>query len=952
MSTPLNTGSPAPFPVREGSHSIPTILAGALVLVAFAIRVVDLSAQSLWWDEAYSALLAAQGPRAIFRELRDFDFHPPLHYLLEMLWLPIAGRTEFALRFPALAAGVLTVAIGAATGRRLFGRGGYLSVGLVFALSPFLVYYSQEARMYAPAALLATLSLYLLLRARAADQWRWWGLYAGVCVLGLYTFYYFVFIPLVAAGYALLAPPRSLRRLVRVTAACAAIALGYAPWLPILLRRNAVWDSQWATTSSPAKIVGWTWQTLVLGIADPKLPAQSLVPALLIAIGVVGLIGLALSGWRSALDQPPAGSRTGAEGGGPGWGWHAGLALAAFIVPLALMAAIAAIKPVFHPRYAIAAVPGLCLALGGAIAGAWLPTRARWLRLTRIVTAGTLIALVLGAAGFGNLNLKTNPAYARDDYRAAVGYIQSRLGPTDTIIYNAHPGFTFYYHGAAPASFFPPAPYEEDAIADALTGLARGRDRIWYLRHFEVPTDPEGFVDQLLERGARKYDERWFGALRVTGYQLDPGRAFSGATITSTRHNLANRLALTGYSLAAGAIQSSGSLEVRLRWQVLGPTDDYGVWVGLTDAQGVAWGREDRQPRNSRLELSSRWQPGEVVTTRHLLPTLIGTPPGQYQVVAGVYRLSDVRGLDVLDELGRPRGQTVSLAPVTVSRATSPPVSDPALPGKLRMALTPSVELTGFGIDAARASPGGRLRLATLWHALGPGASATLVVRLTAGGSAPTTVATEILGGAYPASGWTSGEVVREQREIRLPATLSPGPATLDIGLTTSGREPERFVPLGPIDISAVTRTFDAPRLERPLDVAFGRPGAQPEISLLGARLASTPTKPGEKVRVTLYWQAIVDGATRYRVFTHLLDAAGEIRAQRDGEPRDWTHPTDGWLAGEVIEDTFEVELGKDVPPGEYDVKVGLYEPTSGARLVSGGQAQDYVIVGRVSVRP
>jgi len=278
-----------------------------VLLAAFAVRVIGLGAQSLWWDEAYSALLAAQGPRAILRELRDFDFHPPAHYLMDYLWMPVAGQSEFALRFPSLVAGTLTAAIGAKLGARLFGRAGGLIAGLTFAFSPFLVYYSQEARMYAAAGLFTVGALYAAHRALERDEWRWWLAFAGACVAGLYTFYYTAFIPITVGAYAVATAERIRPRLVRLAVAAGVVALAYAPWVPVLLRRNAVWDSQWATTSSPIKVVAWTWQTLVLGIADPrlqtlvagtdspKLGADALPMVLLAALAIALVVSLTLS---------------------------------------------------------------------------------------------------------------------------------------------------------------------------------------------------------------------------------------------------------------------------------------------------------------------------------------------------------------------------------------------------------------------------------------------------------------------------------------------------------------------------------------------------------------------------------------------------------------------------------------------------------------------------------
>jgi hypothetical protein len=926
----LAPDSTVPGPARVSTSIRSLVFACSVLFAAFVVRVIDLGSQSLWWDEAYSALLAAQGPRAILRELRDFDFHPPAHYLLEWLWMPIAGQTELALRFPSLVAGLLTVAVGARLGGRLFGPKGAITAGLTFAFSPFLVYYSQEARMYAAAALLSVLALYSLHRAIERDEWRWWIAFAAASVAGLYTFYYTIFIPMFGGVYALLAPSRSRRRVVRLIGAGALTVAAYGPWLPVLLRRNAVWDSQWATTSSPLKVIGWTWQTLSLGIADPKLASDMLAVGLMAALALIVAAALVLNG--------PA--RLGSTL----------FALGAFALPLALIAAIAAVKPVFHPRYAVAAAPGLALAIAGLATGLWLPGSGA-LSLARRYASAAVALVVLGCVTYGGVVLRANPGYSRDDYRASVGYLEQRLGPRDVIIYNAHPGFTFYYRGTASAGYFPPAPYEEDRIDDALTEISQGHDRIWYFRHAEVPNDPEGFVEQGLERATTKCDERWFGAIRVTCYAIRPDASFASVELAATHINLANRLLLTGYSLSSQEAPTAGAVEIRLRWQVLAPLEDSGVWVGLQDDAGRMWGREDRQPRNSRLQLASGWKAGEVVTTRHRLPVLLGTPPGRYRVVVGVYRLADVRALDVLDELGRPHGQTLQLAPVTITRATTSATGDPTLPGPGAGQLAPGIELAGYQVDAVRASPGGRLGVTLLWRAVSaqPG-DVDVVVRMTPSvGGAPLAVARERLGDSLPPSQWRLGEMLREQREVRLPSTAPAGSTRLELGLAPPGAEPRTFAPLGEVTLASVARTYDAPKPARRIDLDLADAGA-PVIRLVGTSSLPDSIRSGEKLKVTLYLQALGDVSTRYRVFVHVTNPSGEVKAQRDGEPKDWTRPTDTWLKGEVLEDTYEVEIGSDVTQGDYSVRVGLYEPQSGIRLVAG--SADYVTIGSVTVRP
>jgi hypothetical protein len=98
------------------------------------------------------------------------------------------------------------------------------------------------------------------------------------------------------------------------------------------------------------------------------------------------------------------------------------------------------------------------------------------------------------------------------------------------------------------------------------------------------------------------------------------------------------------------------------------------------------------------------------------------------------------------------------------------------------------------------------------------------------------------------------------------------------------------------------------------LDAAFG------PITLEAYIIAEA----GESLTVTLYWQADTPPARDYQVFVHLLDARGEIVAQRDTTPVDGRYPTSQWRTGVPIADTHTLDLA-GLPTGDYRLTVGLY---------------------------
>ncbi|MDO8673326.1 MAG: DUF2079 domain-containing protein [Dehalococcoidia bacterium] len=103
-------------------------------------------------------------------------------------------------------------------------------------------------------------------------------------------------------------------------------------------------------------------------------------------------------------------------------------------------------------------------------------------------------------------------------------------------------------------------------------------------------------------------------------------------------------------------------------------------------------------------------------------------------------------------------------------------------------------------------------------------------------------------------------------------------------------------------------------------------------IELLGYRLQPTLSGPG--LEVTFYWRALAMPAKPYSVFVHLLSPDGqELIAQSDSYPMDGLYPTNIWEPGRVVPDTHVNLVKNDLPSTNLRIRVGLYDPYTGARL-------------------
>jgi hypothetical protein len=106
----------------------------------------------------------------------------------------------------------------------------------------------------------------------------------------------------------------------------------------------------------------------------------------------------------------------------------------------------------------------------------------------------------------------------------------------------------------------------------------------------------------------------------------------------------------------------------------------------------------------------------------------------------------------------------------------------------------------------------------------------------------------------------------------------------------------------------------------------------------LRAYLARSQAAAGDRVHLILFWEALEPVAQDYTVFTHLLAPDGSVAAQRDNPPAGGLRPTSGWRPGEVVTDSYVLELPAGLSPGDYTLQTGLYDPATGTRLpVAGG---------------
>ena len=392
-------------------------------------------------------------------------------------------------------------------------------------------------------------------------------------------------------------------------------------------------------------------------------------------------------------------------------------------------------------------------------------------------------------------------------------------------------------------------------------------------------------------------------------------------------------LTLIGTTFPATSMPADEEFAVDLVWMAREvPAADYLTVVLLRGEDGQVWSPAGTErPRGyERPVPTSGWSPGAYAYDPHLVRALTGAPPGRYEVVIAVIEAGTRRPVSVLDAEGRPAGSDWVLGTVQLV-APSAPVGPAAL--GTRAACAPAacgpMKLLAASADRQAAAPGDVVAVRWLWEVVAASEENVVAVMALVGDDGEVLQTWELppVAAWWPSEAWSVGERWVGRHVVRLPVGLSSQMARLAVSLP--GCEALASVPL---EIVAPERAWTVPEGLDAIEVRFGD-----AVTLVGVALPSGRMATGRPLEVTLAWRAEQEMATAYRVFLHLLNEAGEIVDQSDGEPVAWTRPTTGWAEGEVVTESRKVTLPRAAPAGRYRLVVGLYTPGEGRLMTSGG---------------
>jgi 4-amino-4-deoxy-L-arabinose transferase-like glycosyltransferase len=466
----------------------------AVVAAGALVRLWGLGRQSLWVDEIITLKTASVGGRF---GISDFfgTIQGPLHALL-IHWISRLSTSEAALRSVSAVAGIATIPVVAEIGRRMFDRRTGFIAALLFAVSPYSVWYSQEVRNYSLLILAAAVALLAVWRI-AHERRGWLGGYAGSTLAALYLNMSAVFMAVGQGLYLLVRLASRRRRLAGWLVAAAIVVALFVPGMLSVVgwaesggvdeHVGLVTEAEpgellrGETTFTPAALP-YAFFAMAYGYSlGPSLtelhvgsPAAAflehlpvVLPAGLLLLAACCLGLLRLWGRRDA----------------------AALLLVTLLVPAlgAIVLALANVKP-FNVRYLSPGFPALILVIAAGVG------------MLRRRAAALLCAGLVVLCGLSLRNYHVDAAYGREDVRSAVEFVEEREEPGDVILVPVvRDVFRHYYDGPAElVVLYPAQTGSDEEVARRLGELLGGARRVWFIDSRWWHVDPQRRIPEYL----------------------------------------------------------------------------------------------------------------------------------------------------------------------------------------------------------------------------------------------------------------------------------------------------------------------------------------------------------------------------------------------------------------------------------------------------------------------
>jgi len=412
-------------------------------VVAIALCLIELTARSLWLDEAATVAIAGQHGSEFWHAAAHDGGNMLGYYALLHALVGWFGDGALVIRLPSvIAAGAAAGAV-ALFGLRLFDRRVATAAGLLTAVSLPLVFWGQDARGYVAMVALVAAS-FVAFTAMQNGRRSSWLAYVVLTTLSVYASFVAIFA--VPAQLAVLFwRPRGWRRVASALVACAVC------WIPLAVLALSRGSNQLFWIARP-NLTAEKQVVLALTSAGFEPNFRPTAVAAVLAVLTVALVVVAAV---RIVRQPQ---------------WGALVALSWLVVPLALMWLESLVgQPIFTARNLLVSLPAVALLLGWVIMTSRVSPVVAWLAVAVLIA---LRAVAL-APSYG-----TSP----ENWSAATAYVSDAVRPGDCIaFYPLDASMPFDYYAGRPVR-----PHVEQYQTPA---VPNGCPRVWLVAsHQGLPT--------------------------------------------------------------------------------------------------------------------------------------------------------------------------------------------------------------------------------------------------------------------------------------------------------------------------------------------------------------------------------------------------------------------------------------------------------------------------------
>jgi mannosyltransferase len=482
---------------------------GVFIVLAF----YGIDRQSMWEDEYNSLWRVTASKYPVWK-----DGHGFLYFALLNFWIQL-GTSELVLRSLSVLLGALSVCLTYAVATALLNRRAAIFGTVLFATSPFFIWYSQEAR-YVTLVLAATpLCMYAFYRLISRPTFVCWLGYGAATLVAFFSFLPTLLLPVVQGVYLLGCPSR--RFLLRKWIVCQLIVFTLFGWwfvngthfLPALIEARGSGQQIIANrdvfpftadfNEVRLAVLPYTFFAFSTGFSLGPSPRElysdrTLAPLapyapMLVTLGLL-YGGLILSGLIATHRQ------------GDSW-----ILLGLWMsIPILGVFGIATMLNIYYDvRYVATAFPSYILLIAAGI----IAMKKRSVQML-------LFGAVLTVHGAALANYYFEPRYAREDTRAAAKYLESAAGPRDVfLIVGTESSLPHYYKGKLPLIDFRTLQPAGQPLQKKLRRLSANHDRIWLVQIRPWQVDRSGIIKAELDSTHVMFDRKHFSGVDVYAYQ-------------------------------------------------------------------------------------------------------------------------------------------------------------------------------------------------------------------------------------------------------------------------------------------------------------------------------------------------------------------------------------------------------------------------------------------------